>query len=130
MFKLSEDIIDNKTTQINLANIEEAHAIVAAMKGISVNQFRLVASSEADLHLVWDAEGGKKKKRKKKAFTTKKRVPHTRKKEKLKMLKLFTVKDGNAEAKRAICPNCPGCFLAKHKDGRLYCGNCHTNQAK
>ncbi|EAY03688.1 ribosomal protein S27a, putative [Trichomonas vaginalis G3] len=71
-------------------------------------------------------DGGKKKKRKKKNFVSKKRVPHQRKKEKLKILKLFKIgKDGSVEAQRKECPHCKGCFLAKHKDGRQYCGNCH-----
>ena len=59
-------------------------------------------------------------KRKKKNFVSKKRVPHTRKKEKLKVLKLFKIgKDGSVEPQRQECPKCKGCFLAKHKDGRL-----------
>ena len=80
----------------------------------------------AVLEMFEEDDGGKKKKRKKKNFVSKKRVPHTRKKEKLKVLKLFKIaKDGTVEAQRAECPNCKGCFLAKHKDGRQYCGNCH-----
>ena len=76
-------------------------------------------------------DGGKKKKRKKKNFVSKKRVPHTRKKEKLKVLKLFKIgKDGSVEPQRQECPKCKGCFLAKHKDGRLYCGNCHETLGK
>ena len=77
-------------------------------------------------------DGGKKKKRKKKNFVSKKRVPHTRKKEKLKVLKLFKIgKDGSVEANHEECPKCKGCFLAKHKgDGRLYCGNCHETLDK
>ena len=52
------------------------------------------------------------------------------KKEKMKVLKLFKVKDGNVEATHQECPNCPGCFLAQHPNKnnavkRLYCGNCH-----
>jgi len=71
-------------------------------------------------------DGGKKKKRKKKNFVSKKRVPHTRKKEKLKLLKLFKIsKDGTVEFGRQMCPHCKGSFMAKHKDGRLYCGSCH-----
>ena len=71
-------------------------------------------------------DGGKKKKRKKKVYQTKKRVPHTRKKVPMKMLKLFDVsKDGEVVAKRQECTDCPGSFMAKHKDGRLYCGRCH-----
>ena len=78
-----------------------------------------------------DCDGGKKKKRKKKSFSSKKRVPHTRKEEKLKLLKLFKIgKDGAAEPLRKECENCKGCFMAKHKDGRLYCGNCHATITK
>jgi small subunit ribosomal protein S27Ae len=78
-----------------------------------------------------EEDGGKKKKRKKKTFVSKKRVPHTRKKEKLKVLKLFKIgKDGSVEPLRQECSKCKGCFLAKHKDGRLYCGNCHETLTK
>jgi small subunit ribosomal protein S27Ae len=71
--------------------------------------------------------GGKKKKKKKKPPTTKKRVPHKRKKEKLKLLKLFQVqKDGSVAPQRQECAQCPGSCLAKHKDGRLYFGHCHA----
>ena len=108
--------------------------LYAAAEGASIENLRLMyankpaTSLESELYVEWDAEGGKKKKRKKKAFTSKKRVPHTRKKEKLRVLKLFKVKDGNVEPTHKECPNCPGCFLAKHKDNRLYCGNCHYTE--
>ena len=115
--------ISGKHLVLDVESMDEVASLVAINDGIA--NFRI----ESDLHLVIDAEGGKKKKRKKKAFTTKKRVPHTRKKEKLKLLKLFKVKGDSVEALRQVCPNCPGSFMAKHKDGRLYCGNCHTNQA-
>ena len=124
--------------------IDDVMAAVEDREGVSALQQRLVFGgrildsratlsacgighgSILDLRLLM--EGGKKKKRKKKSFTTKKRVPHVRRKEKLKLLRLFTInRDGSVEPQRKECENCPGCFLAQHKpDGRLYCGRCHT----
>jgi small subunit ribosomal protein S27Ae len=83
------------------------------------------AQEGSTLHMVLRLIGGKKKKRKKKkkADTTKERQPHKRKKEKLKLLKLFIVnKDGSVDPAREECHQCPGRFLAKDKDGRQYCG--------
>ena len=85
------------------------------------------ASLDGRLQIALDTEGGKKKKRKKKNFVSKKRVPHVRAKAPLKLLKLFKVqKDGSVEPLRKVCENCAGSFVAKHKDGRLYCGCCHA----
>ena len=98
------------------------------------DEFSLADYSIVEDSILYDlpeVDGGKKKKRKKKSFTTKKRVPHTRKKEKMKLLKLFKIgKDGSVEPQRKECENCKGCFMAKHKDGRLYCGNCHLTITK
>ena len=100
---------------------------IQALTGLNV--FGEVAEN-AVLDLFEEDDGGKKKKRKKKNFVSKKRVPHTRKKEKMKVLKLFKIgKDGAVEPARQICKDCQ-CFMAKHKDGRLYCGNCHLTIMK
>ena len=127
----SETISDLKQRILQQAGLpSELVRVWCNGEALNEQNYVSVLSNESELHLEWDAEGGKKKKRKKKAFTSKKRVPHTRKKEKLKVLKLFKVKDGNVEPTHKECPNCPGCFLAKHKDGRLYCGNCHYTEKK
>ena len=95
----------------------------------NLEDYQITENSIIDLFEIDD--GGKKKKRKKKSFVSKKRIPHTRKKEKLKVLKLFKInKDGSVENQRKPCPHCPGAFLAKHKDGRLYCGSCHYTENK
>jgi small subunit ribosomal protein S27Ae len=88
-------------------------------------------SDDATLDLFAPADGGKKKKKKKKAFTSKKRVPHKRKKVPLKLLKLYKInKDGSVEPQRQFCDQCPGSFLAVHKGNgegkRTYCGHCHS----
>ncbi|KAH0791756.1 Ubiquitin-40S ribosomal protein S27a [Histomonas meleagridis] len=99
------------------------------VEGYSLQDYEIIEDSI--LYDIPECDGGKKKKRKKKSFTTKKRVPHTRKKEKMKLLKLFKIgKDGSVEPQRKECENCKGCFMAKHKDGRLYCGNCHLTITK
>ena len=88
-------------------------------------------TEDSILYDIPECDGGKKKKRKKKSFSSKKRVPHTRKKETLKLLKLFKIgKDGSVEPQRKECENCKGSFMARHKDGRLYCGNCHLTITK
>ena len=130
--------LSGKTIVLEDEKLTPENVIAFASEGAEIQSLRLMCagsevsslSNESELYIEWDAEGGKKKKRKKKAFTSKKRVPHTRKKEKLKILKLFKVKDGNVEPTHKECPNCPGCFMAKHKDGRLYCGNCHFTEKK
>ena len=108
-----------------------AGASIEELRELTGLQLMGTVFENAVLDLFEEDDGGKKKKRKKKNFVSKKRVPHTRKKEKLKVLKLFKIgKDGSVEAQREECPNCKGCFLAKHKDGRKYCGNCHTTLDK
>ena len=98
-------------------------------EGYSLQDYSV--EEDSILYDIPECDGGKKKKRKKKSFTTKKRVPHTRKKEKMKLLKLFKIgKDGSIEPQRKECENCKGCFMARHKDGRLYCGNCHLTITK
>ena len=97
--------------------------------GMSLADYEITEDSV--LYDLPDCDGGKKKKRKKKSFSSKKRVPHTRKKETLKLLKLFKIgKDGSVEPQRKECENCKGSFMARHKDGRLYCGNCHLTITK
>ena len=106
------------------ASIEELRELTGLQLMGSVFENAVLEQFEED-------DGGKKKKRKKKNFVSKKRVPHTRKKEKLKILKLFKIgKDGSVEPTREECPQCKGCFLAQHKDGRKYCGNCHKTVDK
>ena len=119
-------------------NVEDIKAMISAedlclvCQGVQLESglledYSISENSVIDLFEIDD--GGKKKKRKKKSWVSKKRVPHTRKKEKLKVLKLFKIgKDGSVEAARTECPHCKGSFLAKHKDGRLYCGNCHYTE--
>lgn len=124
-------------------DVESLRAMIQAKGGVPADLLRLVfggnvlqdgltlgdyaIESESTVFVVSSLDGAKKKKRKKKSYTTKKRVPHTRKKEKLKLLKLFKInKDGTIEEQRQQCANCKGAFMAKHKDGRLYCGSCHT----
>ena len=106
------------------ASLEEVRELTGIQLMGSVFENAVLDQFEED-------DGGKKKKRKKKNFVSKKRVPHTRKKEKLKILKLFKIgKDGSVEPTREECPQCKGCFLAQHKDGRKYCGNCHKTVDK
>jgi small subunit ribosomal protein S27Ae len=72
-------------------------------------------SEDSTLELFVPADGGKKKKRKKKQFSSKKRVPHKRPKNKLKLLKPFKInKDGSVDFARQTCENCAGAFLANH----------------
>ncbi|KAH0792034.1 Ubiquitin-40S ribosomal protein S27a [Histomonas meleagridis] len=135
----------NEGKQICL-NVESSSSVEEIKSMIHTDGFLVFAGQELEneftlqdyeieedsiLYDIPECDGGKKKKRKKKSFTTKKRVPHTRKKEKMKLLKLFKIgKDGSVEPQRKECENCKGCFMAKHKDGRLYCGNCHLTITK
>jgi small subunit ribosomal protein S27Ae len=42
----------------------------------------------------------------------------------------YEIKGGKLSRDRS-CPKCgPGIFLAKHKDGRVYCGKCHYSELK
>ena len=98
---------------------------------VSIEEFIDLEDKTGRLQIALDTDAGKKKKRKKKNFVSKKRVPHVRAKAPLKLLKLFKAeKSGEVTELRERCPECAGCFLAKHKDGRLYCGNCHYTKAK
>ena len=125
--------------QLIIHTLSGKYITVTVPDGATLEEVRMFTGLElmgnvfenAVLNQFEEDDGGKKKKRKKKNFVSKKRVPHTRKKEKLKILKLFKIgKDGSVEPQREECPNCKGCFLAKHKDGRKYCGNCHTTLDK
>jgi len=117
------DLVEDIKSQLNVEDAQLVLSGVALQSG-SLQDYAVMDNAVIDLFEIDD--GGKKKKRKKKNFVSKKRVPHTRKKEKLKLLKLFKVgKDGSVDYAREMCPHCKGSFMAKHKDGRKYCGNCH-----
>ena len=76
---------------------------------------------ESTLHLVLRLRGGGKK-RKKKTYTKPKKVKHVRKKEKLAILKYYSVSDdGKVTRLRKESPHAPGCFMAVHYD-RITCG--------
>mmetsp|Transcript_8139 Transcript_8139/g.12084 ORF Transcript_8139/g.12084 Transcript_8139/m.12084 type:complete len:157 (-) Transcript_8139:104-574(-) len=80
---------------------------------------------ESTLHLVLRLRGGAKK-RKKKVYTKPKRVPHTKKKVKLAVLKYYRVNGDQVKRLRHQCPHrlCgAGIFMASHSD-RAHCGKC------
>ena len=78
--------------------------------------------------MLYSFYSGGGKKRKKKVYTKPKRVPHKHKNVKLAVLNHYKVdKDGKVTRLRRKCTN-PDCktLMAMHKDGRQYCGKCHT----
>ncbi|KAJ1454460.1 ubiquitin-related domain-containing protein [Pelagophyceae sp. CCMP2097] len=78
---------------------------------------------ESTLHLVLRLRGGGKK-RKKKTYTKPKKVKHTRKKDKLRVLRFYKVEDDSTVVRlRKYSPALAntGCFMAQHYD-RYYCG--------
>ena len=76
-----------------------------------------------ELFLSLEIDGGKKKKGKKKNYTTKKKIKHKHRNDKLATLKFYSFdeKTGKIVYKRKICPDCEnGVFMAKHFDRFLF----------
>uniref|UniRef100_A0A183C2Q9 Ubiquitin-like domain-containing protein n=1 Tax=Globodera pallida TaxID=36090 RepID=A0A183C2Q9_GLOPA len=79
---------------------------------------------DSTIHLDLRLLGGGKK-RKKKQYTGPKKQKHV----KLAVLKLYKIDDnGKIHRQRLECNSAScgaGIFMAKHTDGRFYCGKCH-----
>ena len=101
------------------ASIDDVRALSGLEVYGTVSENSILEEFEID-------DGGKRKKRKKKNFTTPKRKPHVRKKVPLRILKMFDISKDTIKPLRDLCPKCGGAtYLAKHPDGRVYCGKCH-----